>query len=159
MVAKRHGFSKLASGAALGVLMACGPTPADWRVQSSATAGTAAILRVRGDEVRIACRRNPADVYVGVDGLDGRSEDRTLTLSSGGHTVLLPVIPSERGVAAAGQVTEPLLFMLNGGAGFEVAYGGRAVRTPALNERARNALAIACARAAGVYDTSRRPLR
>ncbi len=152
-------LSRLAWGAALGLIAACGPTPADWRVQSSATAGTAIILRARGSEVRIACRRNPADVYVEADGLDGRSGDQMLTLRSGGHTVMLPVISNERGVAAAGPVTEPLLFMLNGSAGFEVEYGGRAVRTSALNETARNALAIACARAAGRYDASRRPLR
>jgi len=142
----------------LGLLAACGPTPADWRVQSSATAGTAAVLSARGDEIRIACRRNPADVYVAADGLEAKPDKPAVTLRSGGHGITLPVISTEHGVEAAGPVTEPLLFMLNGGAGFELAYGGQVIRAPTLNEPAREALAVACARAAGVYEPSRRPV-
>lgn len=150
----RKGGLLIAAGAGLLFAVACTSSAGQWQVQNSATAGAAIVLPLRNSEVRIACRLNPSDLYVATTALGTRDSGGSLVLRSGGHSVELSVLSTERGVEAAGPVTGPLLFMLNGRAPMELRYGRRNIRLPALDEATRNAFATACGRSAGVYQPS-----
>lgn len=53
--------------AALTAIAGCATPSGGWTVQASATAGTAMVYRDVDLELRIACRRNPADLFVSLE--------------------------------------------------------------------------------------------
>lgn len=52
---------------ALASLAGCATPSGGWTVQASATAGAAMVYRDVDLELRIACRRNPADLFVSLE--------------------------------------------------------------------------------------------
>lgn len=148
------GLAFAAGMAVCAIVSACSTPSGRWRLQASATTGTAIVLGPGDGDMRIACRRNPADVYVFASRLGRRARGDTVELRSGGHSLRMNVVSVEHGLEATAPITEPFLYMLNGRAPFEIDDGGRVVRGPALDEATRSAFAEACGRAAGVFQPS-----
>ena len=150
------------------LLAACAPPPepgieppreagpvtlSGWTLQASAAAG-AALVKTGPDgaeELRIACRRNPADLWVAVAGFRPIPSEERLSLGANDEVVALVARPDARpaGVEASGPIPEALLARLETGAAVGVSYGAQTLRTfgpdPALAAR----FAAAC-RATGV---------
>lgn len=137
----------------LSAVAGCADVARSWQLQHSATAGSAVEVRQRGKEFRIACRLNPADLYVSIAGLKPAPHARTLQISSGGHVVVLPLLGTVRSplVEAAGPVPEPFLHMLNSTSPLTISYGGGTFSLGSMSGPVREALAIACGKSAGTW--------
>lgn len=134
-------------------LPGCSSTSGGWQLQHSATAGSAIATRRGGKEIRIACRLNPADLYVAVSGISPSPDLRNLEVRSGGHAALLPLLeaPYSTDVQASGPVPTPFLYMLNGTSPFKIIVAGRTFTLASLDKATREAFAIACGKAAGTW--------
>jgi hypothetical protein len=125
------------------VLAACAtvrPEPApSWTVQASATAGSALIAAdARGEVLRIACRRNPADLYVASPRLDDRAP---VTLQVGDERFEL----AARDGAATAPIPPALPAALMAGGAIALGQGRtRLGPYPAPDAKTVAAFAIAC---------------
>ena len=124
--------------------------PLSWGVQSSATAGTALVhADEAGVEVlRIACRRNPADLYVLAPKLTRVGSEERLTLGAGSELVTMvasPTTPEEAPVEATGQLTPSFLDAVARGDRISVAYGATQFGPlPSVPDAVRAAFVAAC---------------
>lgn len=116
-----------------------------WDMQASATAG-AALVHAGADgreRLRIACRRNPADLWVATGELRGSGAPVALTV--GGETFTLTPADAEAGLSASAPLPPALPAALMGGGTVALSQGGRSAGPfPPPDARTAAAFAIAC---------------
>lgn len=119
------------------------PSSGDWTMQASATAGSAVVWTEDGVEVlRLACRRNPADLLVTSARL-GPAEP--VRLRVGGATFPLTPQAGAPVLLAEGAIPETLPAALTSGGAIAVTSGRRRLGPyPALDPQTAAAFAIAC---------------
>ena len=128
-----------------------GPGPvalSGWTLQASAAAG-AALIKTGQDgreELRIACRRDPADFWVLAGALTPIGSEERLSLGAGDEVVALVARPELRaqGVEASGPVPAALLARLETGATVGVSYGAQTLRTTGPDPALAARFAAAC---------------
>ena len=124
--------------------------PHSWAVQSSATTGTALVYA--GDEakeaLRIACRRNPPDLYVSAPEISRIGSEERLTLGAGSELATLvatPGTPDDAPLEAAGQLSAAFLDAVERGERISVSYGATQFGPlPSVAETARAAFVAGC---------------
>jgi hypothetical protein len=125
-----------------------GPDPAgvtgEWSQQISATAGSSLTLSSAGQDVlRLACRRNPTDLYLASDRLPAAKGP--VRLQIGSHSFTMSPSGEEPRLAATSTVPAALPAALMSGAPIEVSAGGRTLGPlPAPEAKTAAAFAIAC---------------
>ena len=119
------------------------PSAGSWTMQASATAGSAMVRVEAGVEVlRLACRRNPADLLVTAERLRPAGP---VSLRIGGATFGLTPQAGAPMLVAAGPIPETLPAALMGGGPIVVTSGSRRLGPfPALAPQTAAAFAIAC---------------
>ena len=124
-----------------------------WTLQASAAAGTA-LIKTGPDgreELRIACRRNPADLWVLASRLRPIGSEERLSLGADDEVTALvarPDLSRGEGVEASGPIPEALLARLEAGATVGVSYGAQTLRTTGPDPALAARFALAC-RSAG----------
>ncbi|HEY8616915.1 hypothetical protein [Phenylobacterium sp.] len=121
------------------------PTAANgaWTLQASATAGSALVWTdSRGEGLRIACRRNPADLWLATPRLKGTPG--AVWLATGGDTFQLTAEGVAPVLSAVGPVPETLPSAITAGGGLGVRQGPRALAFPSPDPKTATAFAIAC---------------
>ena len=116
-----------------------------WALQASATAGSALVRTdaAGGEQLRIACRRNPPDLFVATGQL--RNTGAIVLLRAGRTTVPLTPAAEAEGLAATGPLSDTLPAALMGGGEISVTQAGRRLGPyPAPDEKTAAAFAIAC---------------
>ena len=145
-------YAKTLAGLAALILPSCATpsTSREWTMQASATAGAALIYHDgQADEVRIACRRNPADLYVRPTGFVAAAGNESLLLRSGDTVLTLRVtaIPGmSKAIEATGSLTRALNDLLDTGLPMRLEYAGQSRALPAVEEGLREDFARACSR-------------
>ena len=120
-----------------------------WTLQASAAAG-AALVKTGPDgreELRIACRRNPADFWVRASRLRPIGSEERLSLGADDEVVALvarPDLSRSEWVEASGPVPAALLARLETGAMVGVSYGAQTLRTTGPNPALAARFAAAC---------------
>ena len=121
-----------------------------WGLQSSATAGAALVHadEVGAEVLRIACRRNPADVHVEAAKLERIDSEERVTLGAGTELLTLvatPGTPEGVAVTATGQLTPAFLEAVERGDRISVAYGATQFGPlPSVPDAVRAAFVTAC---------------
>lgn len=129
------------------VLAACvAPVPASrWTIQVSATAGAALVLAERGDEVlRIACRRNPADLLLVTPRLAGRAGPVRLQVGTTAFDLHADADVDGSVLSASGPPSGALSTALFAGGAVSVSQGGASAAFPAPDPATARAFAAAC---------------
>jgi hypothetical protein len=114
-----------------------------WTMQASATAGAALVHTAKdgAEDLRVACRRNPADLWVSAPRFSRIGSEDRLSLGAGDKaTALVADLQAEgAGVEASGPVAPEFLEALRAGGEIGVSYGSQALRLtppePATAER------------------------
>jgi hypothetical protein len=121
------------------------PTPGTWALQASATAGSSLTFPTPAgrDALRIACRRNPAELYVASD-LAGPTAGPAI-LSVGRHSFPLAGATGEPRFSATGAVPAglPAALLENGEIALQL-QGRRMGPYPAPDAKQTASFAIAC---------------
>ena len=115
-----------------------------WTMQSSATAGSALVLTQNGSEaLRIACRRNPADLLVTTPRLAGRRGPARLEI--GDTAFKLRSAGDEPVLSATGPLTAALPLAMASGRAISVHQAGAATAAfPPPERKIAEAFASAC---------------
>lgn len=128
-------------------LSACVTHGGGWNMQASATSGAAIVYATAGgDEVRIACRRNPSDLMVHAGSFRAEPGIADLVIRSAAYGIVLPLAPADggEGVTAAGPVPDTIYDLLGNGAPMALQYGKQALAAPPLAPANRAAFLAAC---------------
>jgi hypothetical protein len=139
-----------AASLALAACATMGPAPSGkWALQTSAAAGSALFLEDgQGQVLRIACRRNPADLYLHTGRL--RPSGEPVTLRIGEQSFSLAEQAKLGGLTATGPLPPAFPAALMSGGSVSVHHGGEALGPfPAPDQKTVAAFAIACRVAAG----------
>lgn len=123
-----------------------------WSLQASAAAGAAVILSdASGERLRIACRRNPADLFVSAPALTPIGSEERLTLGAGDELAVLVVeqgLPEGAPLQAVGAMSPAWVEAMAAGRPVAVSYGAQQVKAPELPADVRAAFAQGCREAA-----------
>lgn len=126
-----------------------------WSLHASGAAGTAVVLSDETGAVRlrIACRRNPAELHVEAPAFSRINSEERLTLGAGDELAVLaasPGTPDGAPVSAAGSIPGAFVDALESGLPIGAAYGASYLRDlPPLPARERRRFAAACREALG----------
>lgn len=104
-----------------------------WTIEVSATAGAALVLNEAGggERLRIACRRNPTDLYVAVPAFHRIGSEDRLTLGAGDEVMPLVVAPAATAgasVEATGELSQAFVEAIAAGRPIGAAYGAQQIR-------------------------------
>ncbi len=119
----------------LACLAGCATPSGGWTVQASATAGTAMVYRDVDLELRIACRRNPSDLFVSLD------PQGIWPFTVAGRGGVFEVTSYARGGATA-EITPEAVNALAGGV--RVTAGDQTIEPPAPPHEVAEAFRRAC---------------
>jgi hypothetical protein len=123
------------------------PAPAgSWRLQASATSGSALVRSEAGVEaVRIACRRNPPDLFISSERLP--SSTAPVRLEVGRETFALAATADPMGLAATAPLPDGLAAAMMAGGEIAVAQDRRRLGPyPSPDPKTVAAFVIACRR-------------
>ena len=135
------------------LLSACadGLSASEWDMQASATAGTALVFNEgEADEVRIACRRGPAEIYVRPVGFMAAPGDAPLHLRAGAEAIALDVLAipgGSKAIEAKGPLTPGFFTFMESGQPIHLEYAGQRRALPAPNAQLRTDFTRACRQA------------
>jgi hypothetical protein len=119
-------------------------SPGVWRLQSSATTGAALIFEAGGHAVlQLACRRNPADLYVASDQL--KATGGPVVLQVGARSFALTARTDEPRLAATAAIPDSLPAALMSGGAIGLSAGRQALPSlPAPDGKVVVAFVISC---------------
>ena len=129
---------------------AAADAPSPWSLQASATAGAAIILSddTGAERLRIACRRNPAELYVSAPAFTRIGSEERLTLGAGDELATLVVsqeTPPGRPLEAVGQLSADFVDAFAAGRAIAASYGASAIGpAPSPPPHLRASFAAAC---------------
>ncbi|WP_374469070.1 hypothetical protein [Phenylobacterium sp.] len=121
------------------------PPPGTWALQASATAGSAIVRSDSGGEaLRIACRRDPPDLWVSTGRLHGEGPVR---LQVGAEPFTLAPAAEPQGLSAVAPLPDRLPAAMMGGGEITLSQGRRRLGPyPAPDAKTVAAFVIACRR-------------
>ena len=133
------------------------PTASAWTMQVSAAAGAALVLRSEtgAERLRIACRRQPADLYVVAPVFRQIGSEERLTLGAGDALATLVVAqdtPPGAPLAASGMLTEIFIAAVAAGRPIGASYGASQIAPLAPPPELAARFADACRQALGERD-------
>jgi hypothetical protein len=120
-----------------------------WAMQASAAAGTALVHTADdgGEDLRVACRRNPAELWVSAPRLRRIGSEERLSLGAGDQvTALVADLQAQgAGVEATGPVAPEFLAGLRAGGDIAVSYGSQTLSLSPPQAALAERFAAACA--------------